>query len=35
VAYGIETEIRGNTPEQKKDDVLSLIQDHVLWNAME
>ena len=35
MAYGIETEIRGNTPEQKKDDVLSLIQDYVLWNAME
>ena len=35
MAYGIETEIRGNTPEQKKDDVLSLIQEYVLWNAME
>ena len=35
MAYGIETEIRGNTPEQKKDAVLSLIEDYVLWNAME
>ena len=36
MAYGIGTEIIGDTPEQRDgDNLLSLIQDYVLWNAME
>ena len=36
MAYGIGTEIRGDTPVQREgDDLLSLVQDYVLWNAME